>query len=389
MELIISKCKECGHKVHSFTALDQSMLCPKCGKKTLEQTGKTSTDFNPEFTVPAAIDKKAFLTLALEQMKTLNVPIELYKSIDPNRITRYFIPAFGYSGSIDAKWECEYDGTTEITVNNKTKNIIPGTPLKGEVSGCDFDAFLPGAESGPNEGNEWVKNFAYPIPAGKAMNINPAIFNETKILTFLPSSDSLKVWSDKGQDLSNYVAQQHAESYISNSFGLWEALGLISKADAAMMSSSMGNLMGNNIPPTRNWKIFSRSNLVQKPKDALIPVWYLPIEFKGKNYFFAATADETHGATYSLPTAEVADNTCDNEEIKEAEKKAKYIKLAGFIAIPLFFIAGLIATLIFLAAWFVAFKYFGKQVDSLKKAESDKNSNEVNEEIRKVQSKLK
>lgn len=388
MELIVSQCKECGYKAHSFTALDKNLPCPKCGKKALEQTGKTSIDFNPQFTVPATLDKKAFLTFALDQMKKCNVPIELYRNINPDRIVKFQIPAFGFIGTVDAKWQCEYNGNMEISINNKKTNITPGAPMSGEVSGYNFGAFIPGAKSEPNDGNDWTKNFTSSTPISKSVNIDNSVVTEPNTFTLLPSTEPLMVWSEKGQNLCDDIAKQQAEIQTSNSIGLYEALGLMSKTEAAGFGRMMGS-MGKEVPPTRNWKVFSRSNLSQNPINALIPVWYLPIEFNGKPCFFAVTADESCSGSYSLPTVSSTGNEPENEEIQEAKKKAKYVKLGGLLAIPLFFIANFITTLIFLVVWFGVYMYFDKQVSNLKSAENKKASDEVNEEIRKVMSKLK
>lgn len=390
MIFFVLECKNCNHKALSFRETSKDVFCPRCGQKEFVTISKKSTDFTPEFIIPQTIDKKTFLKIALNYMKEHDVPAEVYKNIDPSKITKYYIPAFGYQGIVDAKWQCEYDGTTEITVNNIRKNIQPGAPMNGEISGYNFEAFLMGAIAGQNNDDIWAEKFAYPIPTDKATKINDISNLDTDALTFLPSDDPLKVWRDKGQILCDYITQQQAEINISNPIALWAALGLINQADAAMLNNQMGQYMESNIPPTRNWSIFSRANLANKPIDALIPVWYLSFEFENNKYYIAATADESNGITCLLPTStQSSEDNIENEAIVEAQKKSKYAKLAGLLAIPLFIFASFIVALIFLIVWFVAYKYLDKQVNNLKKAEIDKNSTNIDNEIRLVLSKLK
>lgn len=391
MELFVSQCKGCNHKALSFVALRQDAVCPKCGRKSLETISKANTDFNPELIIPTTTDKKKFLSQALDYMRENNFPVEAYKNINPDRIIKYLVPAFGYAGTVDGKWQCEYDSSSEITINNSTHKIQPGTPLSGETTGNSFGVFLPGALSGQEATNEWAEKFAFPTPTNNAKKIDASSLKSDETFTFLPSSDPMKVWNEKGQGFCDFIVQENVSSSLSDPFALWAALGLINPADAAMMSNQMGqNWGGGTVPPTRNWNIFSRSNLETKPVAALIPMWYLPFDFEGKTYYIAATADGNNGITCMFPTgSSTKKNITENEAIKEAEKKAKYVKLSGLVAIPLFFIANFIVTLIFLAAWFVAFKYFDKQVNTMKKEENDKSSKEIDSEIQKVISKLK
>lgn len=390
MIFFVSECKNCNYKTFSFRKISKDVCCPKCGKKELETTSEKSTSFTPEFIIPQTTDKKTFLKIALDYMKEHNVPAEAYKNIDPSKITKYYIPAFGFQGSIDAKWKCEYNGSTEITINNLNKNILPGTPMSGEISGYNFEAFLMGASAGQNKDDIWAEKFAFPIPTDKATKIDDISKLDNDAFTFLPSDDSLKVWNDKGQSLCDYIAQQQAEINISNPIALWASLGIISQADATMLYNQMGQHMGNSTPPTRNWDIYSRSNLAQKPIDALIPVWYLSFKFENNTYYIAATAENNNGITCLLPSSsQSSEDIIENDAIIDAKKKSKYTKLAGFLAIPLFFIANFIVALIFLVAWFAAYKYFDKQVNNLKKAELDKNTANIDNEIRLVLSKLK
>lgn len=389
MDLIISQCKNCNRNVHSFLPLEKSVLCPKCGQPSLEQVGKTTTSSIPKISVSAKRTKKEFLSMALDFMQKENVPDAVYDAIDPNRICKYLVPAYFYRGTIDAKWQCEYAGSSTITINGRKSEIKAGTPMNGEVLGYNFDAIL----LSPLQGSEevWAERFDCAIPSSEAELNDYTIMNDAEALTLMPSTEPLKVWAEKGKDLCDYIAQSEAADSISDPFAMYAALGLMSKSDADRLSSSMGQHMGGNPPATRNWSIFSRSNIVEEPVDALVAVWYLPFEYNNETYYIAATADETANAICHLPSApKSAENVKnENEEIKEAKKIANYIKLAGLLAIPLFFIANLIITLIFLVAWFVAFRYFDNQANKLKKAEDDAHTQKVNAEKQKVMSKLK
>lgn len=388
MKYIISKCKKCGATVQSFVELSQEATCPECGGHEFSKVKEEESLVKPVNYCPPSSTVETFMEVVARIAVERDMPEDCLQAIDPKRLCKYWVPSYYFQGTFDGQWKCQVKGGMKVSINNGKEIEIPdGAPLQGSAKNVPFSFLVPSVDL--ENAEPWVSEFPAISTDEKGESISSeAILQDASMLTLPFVPNALQQWSAIGNKVGDSVIEDYATEELQDSLTMYHALGILTDDEYALMHNSMnGKPLKMGTTEYKNWEVFSRSTVTKSGPAILIPAYYLPFDYQGHTCYFSVLArGETCSMIYHLPNV----STTENEDVQEkaAQKKLNLIKYCGWLAILVFFMLNLVSALVYLVAWFAAYKYFQRDVEKLQAKALDEKERKKQASIAKLKKRL-
>ncbi len=353
----------------------------------MEQEKIPTINRNVKLHIPSTLSKKEFIEIALSKMSEHNMPLDAYSAIDPTKAQQYLMPAYIYTGEMEAKWSCKYLGPyNNITINKTKIEIKPGTALSSGFTGSKFEQVMTSAASDM----KWAKNLRLCFKTNDVVEMDSDILREEGIIVMEFPKNGEAAWTEDGNNLTDELSKFQVMDLLTNEIYICYLLGAIDADECAKLISSGGLL--SQTPTISDWEVFSRSSLTEEPKEVYIPVWYLPFEYMGEQYYLAASAANSGGYNMDCPSNNSSEYSREvNKMLSEAadvQKKIKYTKYAGCAAILVFVILSFWGAILYLGIWYGTLTFLKHKHKSLVSQVSDKLNAETENAHRKIMDSL-
>ena len=378
MKLVISNCRSCGHEMYSFGKLSVGVKCPKCGSTILEYIGEKDSSVEPEDYVPFNSDKAMFLNAIGKFVISGNWPVDILEHLDPKRIQAFYLPAYYYTGNMEAQWSCELAESVNMnmTVNKKKIDIKEGAKLQGVVRDVNFYLYGPAPSPSTSGVKEWQDRMFGLYSTNYGQNPLSELEGNSEVMTFDFNTSPLSVWAEHGNSIMDNLAKIQAELNLRDMPTFYQALGVFTPDEADFIRKSFQGSSSLKEPAHsfKNWKIFSRSNITGTDPGVLIPAWYLPYEYEGtKGAYFAIVAIPGAPMAFAAPTSVVNSSASvpPSTEVIEAQKYYKFAKWAGWLSLLLLFFMGFKVGIGYFILWLIAYFIMKNKVsDATKRADA-------------------
>ena len=271
-----------------------STMCPFCGSPALI-TRRMTREFKPEFIIPFKVDRKQAEKNMNEWLATRKYTPWGFKSKSRlTKMTALYVPFW----LLDCNVNTEVTGTVKKIVGSGTATFEVISRMTYYVKGVPFDASLKIA----NKLMEAIEPFDY-----------------REMVRFE----------------SKYLQGFYADKYDQNPGDLAEKM--INRMDSFSLSAvdTVARKYGNY--ETRPEKNFSWMSEV-KTKYCLLPVWFMTVEFDGRQYQFAVNG-QTGEASGQVPTTSATDWL--ESFVSLVRSNWKYVPVAVAVIIP-FILFGII-----------------------------------------------
>ena len=264
-----------------------STMCPFCGSPALI-TRRMTREFKPDYIIPFKIDKDQAKTIAKNWLNTRSyVPWGFKNKCRLTNMTALYVPFW----LLDCNVNTEVTGTVKQIVGAGTATFEVTSRMTYYVKGVPFDASLKIA----NKLMEAIEPFDY-----------------REMVRFE----------------SKYLQGFYADKYDQNPGDLAEKM--IKRMDSFSLSAvdNVARKYGNyETRPEKNYSWMSEVKTIY----CLLPVWFMTVEFDGRQYQFAVNG-QTGEASGQVPTTSATDRL--ESFVSLVRSNWKFVPIAAAVIIP-------------------------------------------------------
>jgi len=330
-------CPSCGRPISSFNPNKLMAECPYCGSKLVNPLISAKEIPVPERIIPFTTDEKAFENALINNMINQDyVPVDIFKSIETDKVFQTYLPMYLFEGTYTAAWSCESSyRDQEVKVSSdsvRTREVKKWRPQNGNAAG-NF-AFLCLANEGgkeiPNELRQFTSNFPYNVMMSKPFDESLIDYSDDNLITLERNADASLIWQKYGKNKVDETAKRAALEQIGNQ-------------------------------EIQNFRASSSFQLTTTGVYVLAPFWFVYYAYKGGKYHFLMDG-VGQTTSYSYPV--------NQEEVNWVKSKTNFntfFKWLWIIAILVWivsksFVAGLITFGVWLIAKFIVKKIIENQI---------------------------